>query len=134
MQRRGVAWAHPPRLAAVVGELVEDRELARALGAGRIAGGERLDQAADPVADLKGEVGGGGPGEGADVLGGHLAPGGEAVGSLRLAHGFPCLPGLGIGSASASAAPGGAKPLPPGPWVSPTAPPAPVPTSVSSAI
>ena len=53
----------------MLGELLELGDLALAFEPGRVVGGQRLDQAADAVADLQREVGGGGAGEGADVLG-----------------------------------------------------------------
>ena len=56
------------RVAAVLGEVLERGDLALAFDPGRVAGRQRLDQAPDPVADLEGEVGGGGAGQGADVL------------------------------------------------------------------
>ena len=56
-------------LAAVSGELFQAGDLALAFDPRRVAGGQRLDQAADPVADLQREVGGDRAGEGADVLG-----------------------------------------------------------------
>jgi hypothetical protein len=59
-------------VAAVLGEVLEAGYFAFAFEPGRVLRGERLDQAADPVADLEREVGGGGAGEGADVLGGDL--------------------------------------------------------------
>ena len=74
------------RLAAVLGELLELGDPALAFDPRRVVGGQRLDQAADPVADLEREVGGGGAGEGADVLGGHLAGAAEQLGVLGLAH------------------------------------------------
>ena len=55
----------------------------------RVVGRQRLDQAADPVADLQREVGGGGAGEGADVLGGDLVAPAEQLGVLGLAHSSP---------------------------------------------
>ena len=57
------------RVAAVLGELFELGDLALAFEPRRVVGRQRLDQAADAVADLQREVGGGGAGEGADVLG-----------------------------------------------------------------
>ena len=57
------------RVAAVLGQVLEPGDLALAFEPGGVAGGQRLDQAADPVADLQREVRGGGAGEGADVLG-----------------------------------------------------------------
>ena len=69
------------RVAAVLGEILEPGDLPFAFEPGRVAGGKGLDQAADPVADLQREVGGGGPAQGADVLGSDLVPGRAARGS-----------------------------------------------------
>jgi hypothetical protein len=51
------------RLAAVLGELFEAGDLALSFQARRVVGGQRLDQAADPVADLQREVRGDRAGE-----------------------------------------------------------------------
>src|SRR4051794_4397660 len=75
-----------PRLAAVAGELFQPGDLALAFDPGRVAGRQRLDQAADAVADLKCKVGGDGTGEGADVLDRDLLLAAEQLGVLRLAH------------------------------------------------
>src|SRR3954451_13262560 len=79
----------PARLAAVLGELFERGDPALAFDAGGMAGGQRRDQSLDPVADLKGEVGGGGAGQDADVLRGHLGRPPQQLGVLGLAHRLP---------------------------------------------
>jgi len=61
------------RLARVLGERVQPFDLALALDPRRLSGGKRGDQALDPVADLKREVGGRRAGEGADVVDRYLA-------------------------------------------------------------
>ena len=61
-----------PRVAGVARELGEPRDLALALDPGRVVRRERRDQALDPVADLKREVGRRRAGERADVLDGDL--------------------------------------------------------------
>ena len=68
------------RLAAVIGELLEHRDLALALDPDGMSLGQRLDQALDPLADLQREVGCRGPGELADVVDRRLAAGREAAG------------------------------------------------------
>src|SRR3954452_21706900 len=77
------------RLAAVLGELFEPGDLLFAFGSGRVAGRQRLDQAADAVADLQREVRGDRTGEGADVLGGDLLRLTQQLGVLGLAHDSP---------------------------------------------
>src|SRR3954447_5223465 len=74
------------RLAAVLGELLEPGDLLLAFQPRRVPGGQRLDQAADAVADLQREVGGDRSGEGADVLDRDLLAAAEQLGVLRLAH------------------------------------------------
>ena len=56
------------RVARVAGELLEARDLPLALHPHRVAGGQPVDQALDPVADLEREVGRRRTGEGANVL------------------------------------------------------------------
>src|SRR5215212_5045896 len=77
------------RLAAVLGELLEASDLLLALDPRRVAGRQRLDQAADAVADLQREVGRDGAGEGADVLDGDLLRLPQQLGVLGLAHSPP---------------------------------------------
>src|ERR1051325_11138376 len=77
------------RVAAVVGEGLEPRDRLLPLDPRRVVGGQRLDQAADAIADLEREVGGGGPGEGADVLRRDLVGRRQQVRVLGLAHGSP---------------------------------------------
>src|SRR3954452_6749312 len=78
-----------PWLAAVPGELLELGDPALALDPGRVAGGERRDQALNAVAHLEGEVRGDGAGQGADVLRGHLRGAPEQLRVLGLAHPLP---------------------------------------------
>ena len=68
-------WSRAARVAGVAGELGEPGDLALALDPGGIVRRERRDQALDPVADLKREVGRRRAGERADVLDGDLAAG-----------------------------------------------------------
>src|SRR6478752_10580618 len=74
------------RLAAVPGESFQPGDLPLALDPRRMVGRQRLDQAADAIADLQGEVGSDGTGEGADVLDRDLLGAAEQLGVLRLAH------------------------------------------------
>src|SRR5215218_2439443 len=76
-------------LATVLGQLFELGNPALAFQPGRVRGRQGLDQAADAVADLQREVGGGGAGEGADVLGRHRLPLTKQLGVLGLAHSPP---------------------------------------------
>src|SRR5262249_22265668 len=78
-----------PGLAAVLGQVLEPGDLAFAFDPGRVALGERRDQAADPVSDLQREVGDDGAGEGADVLRRQLLGAAEQLGVLGLAHSAP---------------------------------------------
>src|SRR5215510_8209816 len=78
----------PARVAAVLGELFELGDPAFAFEAGGVLGRQRLDQAADAVTDLQREVGGGGAGEGADVLRRDLRLG-QQLRVLGLAHSPP---------------------------------------------
>ena len=85
-----LADSHRPAwVAAVLGELLELGDLALPFGPGWVVGRQRLDQSADAVADLEREMGGGGAGEGADVLGADRVLGSEELGALGLAHGSP---------------------------------------------
>ena len=77
------------RVAAVLGQVLQLGDLALAFDPGRVIGWKGLDQPSDAVADLEGEVGGGGPGQGADVLGRDLVAGSEQLWALGLAHGSP---------------------------------------------
>src|SRR3954469_16132849 len=77
------------RLATVAGEFLQLGDLPLPLDPRRVFGGQRADQPPDPIADLEGEVGGGGAGQRPHVLDRHLVLGREQLGSLRLAHGFP---------------------------------------------
>src|SRR5215218_1749904 len=79
------------RLAAVLRERFQPGDLALAFGPCRMVGRQRLDQAADAVADLEGEVGGDGPGEGTDVLDRDLSGVAQQLGVLRLAHSPPLI-------------------------------------------
>src|SRR5215203_2066453 len=72
-------------LAAVAGELFQAADLALAFGPRRVPCRQRLDQTADAVAHLEGEVGRDGAGEGADVLRGDLLAA-EQLGVLGFAH------------------------------------------------
>src|SRR5581483_978647 len=78
--------AEPARVAGVRGELGEALDLALALDPRGVVRREALDQAPDAVADLKREVGGRGPGEGANVVDRDLPRPGDAVWSLGFAH------------------------------------------------
>ena len=64
----------------------EPLDLALALDAGGMVGRQRRDQLGDAVAQLQGEVRGGGAHQLADVLHGHLVVGAGAVGMLEFAH------------------------------------------------
>src|SRR5215207_11279905 len=77
------------RVAAVLGELLEAGDLTLAFAPGGVLGRQRLDQAADAVADLQREVGGGGAGEGADVLRRDPLRLGQQLRVLGLAHSLP---------------------------------------------
>src|SRR3954447_9342996 len=77
------------RLAAVLGELLEAGDLPFAFEPRRVLRGQRLDQAADPVADLQREVGGDRAGEGANVLGRDLLRLVEQLRVLGFAHSPP---------------------------------------------
>src|SRR6188768_563480 len=77
------------RLAAVLGELLETGDLPLAFCSRRVAGGQRLDQAADAVADLQREVRGDRAREGTDVLGRELLRPAQQLRVLRLAHSPP---------------------------------------------
>src|ERR1700709_446521 len=76
-------------VAAVLGQLFQLGDLALAFQSGRVLGRQRLDQAADAVADLQREVGGGGAGEGADVLRRDRLGPGQQLGGLGLAPSPP---------------------------------------------
>ena len=112
----GRARPQPARLARVVlRQLGEARDVALALDAHRVVGGQPLDQALDAVADLQREVRRGWAGQRADVLDGDLgrplASRSGRSASLTLsgcaghpARGFPC---------SCSGVPGGGPSPPP---------------------
>src|SRR3954447_26812455 len=95
-----------PGIAAVLGELLQPRDLPLALASDRIVLRQPFDQPPDAVPDLEGEVRRRWAGQGPDVLNHHRP--GQPVGSLRLAH---FLPFFGAGSGSPSMPPGWA-PLP----------------------
>src|SRR5215218_3837497 len=78
--------ADPAWLTGVQSQLVEPLDVALAFYADGIVGRQSLDQAADPVPDLKREVWGRGPGEGADVLDCDPMARSHAIGSLDFAH------------------------------------------------
>src|SRR3954447_6743654 len=80
------AW--PARVARVLREVLEPRDLPFALDARGIVGVEAVDQPANAVANLEGEVRGRGPGQRADVVG-RGASADESVGSLGFAHPEP---------------------------------------------
>src|SRR5690349_18352979 len=77
------------RLAAVLGESFEAGDLALAFQPRRVAGRQRLDQPADAVAHLQGEVGGDGAGQRADVLRGDLRRPAQQLRVLGFAHSPP---------------------------------------------
>src|SRR5918994_2103105 len=111
VEHRLVPRSQATRVAGVLGELLELRDLALSLHAGRVVLRDDVDQLPDPVSDLEGKVGSGRAGERSDVVNGDPAV--DAGGLLGLAHGR----------------------FRPSPVPSPpeTVPPAPGPTSVSSA-
>src|SRR3954471_14127893 len=92
-----------PALLAAVAEPLEPRDLALALDAGRVIGGQRRDQLRDAGAQLEREVRGGGAHELAHVLDRDLVVGPGAIGMLRLAHRSPTLRGAPIRGARARA-------------------------------
>src|SRR5436190_18478349 len=69
----------------MLGEVVQSGDLALALDAGGVVGGEPVDKTPDPIADLEREVGGRGSGEGPDVVGGRPTTD-HSIWSLALAH------------------------------------------------
>src|SRR5258707_1156832 len=79
----------PAGITAVLGEVFEAGDRALAFESGGVLGRQRLDQAADTVADLEREVRGGGAGQGADVLRRDLMRLGQQLGALGLAHRSP---------------------------------------------
>src|SRR5450759_409499 len=102
------ALARVARLAARLageGKALQARDLALAFGARRVVLGQAGDQARDAVAQLQGEVRGGGAHQLAHVLDADLAValGKQAAGILGLAHGwaFGVVWGEGAGSEAA---------------------------------
>lgn len=69
-----------------VGQLVQPGYLALALEAGRMIGGQVANQPADPFAQLKGKVRGGGTHQLAHVVHGDLAAREQSIWVLGLAH------------------------------------------------
>ncbi len=89
---RGLPPEDPARLLVVApglareGQPVQPRDLLLPQRPRRIVGTQRRDQLADPVAELQGEVGGGGAHELADVVDGDDVPGTPALGLLGFGH------------------------------------------------
>src|SRR4051794_4358912 len=85
-QRRLAVLRRDPALLAGVAQALEARDLALALAAGRVVGGQRADELGDAVAQLQREVRGRGAHQLAHVLDGDLVVGSGALGVLGLAH------------------------------------------------
>src|SRR5512132_1440596 len=111
------------RVSAVLGEVLEPRNLQFALAPHRVVLRKPLDQPLDPVADLKGEVRRGGPRPLPAVLDGPRP--GQSIRSLGLTHFF--FPFCVAGGGSPSRPPGWATPPLTVPW------PAALPIGASSA-
>src|SRR4051794_1160765 len=77
----------PPRVAGVLGEILEACNLPLALDPDRVILREIRDKPSHAVADLQSEMRRGRAGEGTDVVDAHGALAAHSVGSLVLTHG-----------------------------------------------